>query len=244
MPSNSSLSKKSVDNLSPSSSLPQEPTNLDESKLDEMIDACEQTKNYSPIIRALGLVFSSKDYVIKSFQRQPKSSIDVILDRVQPSAIKTMKKEDLRTLEDDEKEEDSMVDEEQERLSDPAYTPVDIESLRRGMKRLYNKNPQIYEPLDSALQSLATMVQLDMRIMKEKEQVEEMLTVFVILFELFQIGTGQLEQSIIRTLPSLAILPVWAQVRLAHIWSVHCKAGLRSNSPHPSANHHTSGHRQ
>jgi ubiquitin-protein ligase E3 A len=229
MPSNSSLSKKSIDNLSPSSSLPQEPTNLNESKLNDMIDACEQTKNFSPIIRALGLVFSSKDYVIKSFQRQAKSSIDVILDRVQqPSAIKTMKKEDLRTLEDDEKEQDSMVDEEQERLSDPAYTPVDLDSLRRGMKRLYDKNPQIYEPLDNALQSLATMVQLDMRIMKEKEQVEEMLTVFVILFELFQIGTGQLEQSIIRTLPSLATLPVWAQVRLAHIWSRHCKDGLRA----------------
>lgn len=143
MPSNSSLSKKSVDNLSPSSSLPQEPTHLDESKLNEMIDACEVTKNFSPIIRALGLVFSSKDYVIKSFQRQAKSSIDVILDRVQPSAIKTMKKEDLRTLEDDEKEEDSMVDEEQERLSDPAYTSVDLESLRRVMKRLYQKNPQV-----------------------------------------------------------------------------------------------------
>ena len=196
--------------------------------LNEMIDSCEATKNYSPIIRALGLVFSSKDYVIKSFQRQAKSSIDVILDRVQqPSAIKTMKKEDLRTLEDDEKEEDSMVDEEQERMNDPAYTPVDLESLRRGMKRLYDKNPIVYESLDNALQSLATMVQLDMRVMKEKDQIEEVLTVFVILFELFQIGTGQLEQSIIRTLPSLADLPIWAQARLANIWSVHCKEGLR-----------------
>lgn len=229
MPSNSSLSKKSVDNLSPSSSLPQEPTYLDEAKLNDMIDACEETKNYSPIIRALGLVFSSKDSVIRSFQRQAKSSIDVILDRVQqPSAIKTMKKEDLRTLEDDEKEQDSMVDEEQEKLNDPAYTPVDLESLRRCMKRLYDKKPQIYEPLDNALQSLATMVQLDLRIMKDKEQIEEVLTVFVILFELFQIGSGPLEQSIVRTLPSLANLPIWAQARLAHVWSTHCKDGLRS----------------
>ena len=227
MPSISSLSKKSIDNLSSSSSLPQEPTHLDESKLNEMIETCEQTKNFSPIIRALGLVFSSKDYVIKSFQRQAKSSIDIILDRVQPSAIKSMKKEDLRTLEDDEKEEDSMVDKEQERLSDPAYTPVDLDSLRRSMKRLYQKNPQVYEPLDNALVSLATMVQLDMRIMKAKEQTEEMLTVFVILFELFQIGSGQLEQSILRILPSVANLPVCAQVRLVHIWSVHCKEGLQ-----------------
>lgn len=229
MPSNSSLNKKSIDNLSPSSSLPQEPTHLDEAKLDAMLDSCELSKNYSPLIRALGLVFSSKEYVIKSFQRQAKSSVEKLLDRVkQPSAIKTMKKEDLRTLEDDEKEKDSMVDEEQEKLNDPAYTPVDLESLRRSMKRLYEKNSQIFETLDNALQSLATMVQLDMRIMKDREQVEEMLTVFVILFELFQIGSGQLEQSIIRTLPSLANLSIWAQARLAHIWSVHCKEGLRA----------------
>lgn len=194
-----------------------------------MIDACEATKNYSPLIRTLGLVFSNKEYVIKSFQRQVKSSIDMILDRVQqPSAITSMKKEDLRTLEDDEKEEDSMVDEEQEKLKDPAYSPIDLVSLRRGMKRLYEKRPQIFEPLDNALQSLATMVQIDMRIMKDKEHVEEMLTVFVILFELFQIGSGQLEQSIIRTLTALANMPTWAQARLAHIWSVHCKDGLQS----------------
>lgn len=225
----SSPSKKSTDNLSPSSSLPQEPTHLNESILNDLIDSCDETQNYSPIIRALGLVFSSKDYVIKSFQRQAKSSIDVILDRVQqPSAIASMKKEDLRTLEDDEKEEDSMADEDDEKLNDPAFTPVDLETLRRSMKRLYEKKPQIYEPLDSALQSLATMVQLDMRILKEKEQIEEVLTVFVILFELFQIGPGPLEQSIIRTLPSLANLPNWAQARLARIWSYHCKDGLRS----------------
>lgn len=228
MPSNSSLSTKSFDNLSPSTSLPQEPTFIDEHNLNEMIDACEQTKNNSPLIRAIGLVFSSKDYVIKSFQRQAKSSIDKILDRVQqPSEIKILKKEDLRTLEDDEKEEDSMADKEEEKLSDPAYTPVDLESLRRGMKRLYEKNAQIFEKLDNALQTLATMVQIDSRIMKDKEQVEEMLTIFVILFELFQIGTGPLEQSIIRTLPTIANLPSWAQARLAHIWSVHCKDGLR-----------------
>lgn len=229
MPSNSSLSKKSTDNLSPSSSLNQEPTCLDETKLNEMIESCEQSKNFSPIIRALGLVFSSKELVIKSFQRQAKSSIDVILDRVQqPSAITSMKKEDLRTLEDDEKEKDSMIDEEQEKLNDPAYTPVDLISLRRCMKRLHDRNPQIYEPLDNALQSLATMVQLDLRIRKDKEHVEEILQAFVILFELFVIGSGPLEQSIVRTLPAVASLPIWAQARLAHIWSAHCKDGLRS----------------
>lgn len=229
MPSNSSLSRKSTDNLSPSASLPQESTFLDETKLNEMIDACEQSNNYSPLIRALGLVFSSMEFVVKSFQRQARSSIDMILDRVQqPSEIKSMKKEDLRTLEDDEKEVDSLADEEEEKLNDPAHTPVDLDSLRRSMKRLHEKKPQIFEPLDNALQSLASMVQLDLRIMKEKEQIEEVLTVFVILFELFQIGTGPLEQSIIRTLPSVASLPIWAQARLAHIWSTHCKDGLRS----------------
>lgn len=227
MPSNSSLN--SLDNLSPSSSLPQEQTYINETKLNEMLDECDQTKTFAPIIRTLGLVFSSKEYVIKSFQRQAKSSVDVILDRVQqPSAIKTMKKEELRTLEGDEKDEDSMADENEAKSNDPSYTPVDLQSLRRSMIKLYDKNSQVFEVLDNALQSLATMIQLDMRVMKQKEQMEEILTVIVILFELFQIGSGPLEQSIIRTLPSVAELPMWAQVRLANIWSSHCKDGLRS----------------
>lgn len=228
---NESKKSSSSDNLSPSASSPttsSEECYLDESKLNEMIEYCEEIKNYAPIIRTLGKVFSSKDFVLQSFQRKAKSSVDVILDRVQqPSDIKTMKKEDLRHLEGDEKDQDSMDSEESD-TKEPSYTAVDIESVRRSFNRLYEKNPQSFEALDNAIQSLATLMVLDMRLMREKEQFEETIYCVVMLFEIFQIGSNVLEQSCIRTLAAIATLPTWAQAKLAHIWSVNCRDGFRS----------------
>lgn len=214
------------DNPKPTSPVPQF---LDEATLDEMIESCEETKNYVPIIRAIGKVFSEKECVTKSFQQQAKSSIDVILDRVkQPTAITTMNKEEIRTLEDDEKELDSMDDGE-EKEKEPSYTPVDLPSLRRSLKKLYEKNPQVFEAFDNAIQSLATIIQVDSRSnLRDKEQFEEVLCCLVILYEIFQTGSNLLEQSIIRTLAATAALPIWVQARLARIWSVHNKDGLKT----------------
>jgi ubiquitin-protein ligase E3 A len=202
---------------------------LDESKLNDMIELCEETKNYAPIIRALGLVFSNREPLAKSFQRKAKSSIEVILDRVpQPSAIKTMKKEELRTLEDDEKDHDSMEMEEDKEIRDPTYTSVDLESLRRIFTKLHEKNSAVFEALDNAIQSLATQMQLDIRFMREKDEFEDVLCCIVILFEIFQIGFNLLEQSITRMVATTSSLPVWIQARLVHIWSAHCKDGLQT----------------
>ena len=204
------------------------PTFLDETSLNEMIETCEEIGNYAPIIRAIGQVFSSKESVVRSFQSQAKSKIDVILDQVeQPTAIITMKKEEIRTLEDDEKEQDSM-DDGREREKEPSYTPVDVISLRRSLERLYKKNSKIFEAFDNAIQSLATLIQIDMRLMRENEQFEEILCCLVILYEIFQTGSSLLDQSIIRTLVATVSLPIWAQARLARIWSVHNKDGLQT----------------
>lgn len=202
---------------------------LDETKLNEMIELCEETSNNAFLIRTIGQIFSSKESVVKSFQLKAKSSIDVILDRVQqPNAITSMKKEEIRTLEDDEKDQDSMDNGDEEATKDPSYITFDLPSLRRSMKRLNEKNSIFFEILNNALESLATLIQLDLRLMREKEQFEEVLWCIVILYEIIQIDSNSLEQSIIRTLTATVALPVWAQARLARIWSVHCKDGLRS----------------
>ncbi|CRK96978.1 CLUMA_CG010297, isoform A [Clunio marinus] len=233
--SNSSTSKNEpamssdnsgTSNNSPTSSSSKEILFVDETKLNELMDLCEQTKDFAPIIRCLGSILYSKESVVKSFQRKTKSSIDVIFDRVKPSSINTMKKEDIRTLEDDEKEEDSMATEEETKLNDPTYTPVDVESIRRCMTRLFQLNPNVFESLDSPIQGLSSMLHLDMHLLKSDEEFEDILTVIVILFEIFNITNGQLEQSIVRILPVIANLPVQAQARLAQIWSSHCKNDL------------------
>lgn len=186
-----------------------------------MLDQCTNGTGYGPIIRSLGLIFSNRKYLVNSFQMKPKSSVDVILDRVQqPSAIKTMKKEDLRTLEDDEKDQDSMDCEENKGVKVPAYSTIDFESLRRIFRKLYEKDSSIYEALDNAIQSLAIVTQIDMRVMQEHdEQFDEILCCIVVIFEIFQIGSNVLEKSIARILTTIAELPVWAQAKLATIWS-------------------------
>ena len=198
---------------------------LDEEKLLEIMDCCEKSKNNSLLIRTLGIIFSNADYVSNSFQKRPKSSVDEMLDRVPSPTDSKWTKEDLRTLEG-EKDEDSMESKEDEKVIDLAYSTVDFISLRRSMKNLYETNVNTFEILDNVICNLITSLCVDLRINNHKGHIEEFITVFLILFEIFQIGPVQLENSIINILPAVSYLPVWAQERLAHIWSVHCKTGL------------------
>lgn len=202
---------------------------LDEEKLLEMMDSCEKSepKNYSPLIRKLGIIFSNSDYVSQSFQKRPKSSVDEMLDRVPSPTDLKWTKEDLRTLEG-EKDEDSMESKEDEKTTDPAYTTVDFISLRRSMKHLYDTNIKAFEILDNVICNLITSLCVDLRIISHKGHIEDFVTVFLIIFELFQIGPAPLENSITKILPAVCYLPIWAQGRLAHIWSVHCKTGLNA----------------
>lgn len=202
---------------------------LDEEKLLKIMDTCEKSdpKNYSPLIRTLGIIFSNADYVSQSFQKRPKSSVDEMLDRVPSPTDLKWTKEDLRTLEG-EKDEDSMESKEDEKIIDPAYTNVDFISLRRSMKHLYETNIKAFEILDNVICNLITSLCVDLRIISHKGHIEDFITVFLIIFELFQIGPAPLENSITNIMPAVCYLPMWAQGRLAHIWSVHCKTGLNA----------------
>lgn len=202
---------------------------LDEAALLEMLDTCEREGSYSLIIRTLGLIFSSQESIAKSFQKVPKTSIDEILDKV-PQDPKDMKKEDIRSLEGDlDKDEDCSDLRDQEEIEDPTKTTIDFPGLRRSMKKLYEKNSEVFGTLNNALESLATTLLVDLRISKNKEHLEETITVFIILFEIFQIGSAVLlETSVPRICSAMNLLPVWAQARMARIWGEHCKEGLQN----------------
>lgn len=82
---------------------------IDEQLLNQLIDHCKKNNTFVPLIRSLGKYFSSREYLVKSFQKkqnkprtvegyQPKSEII--------SSLKTLNKEDFRALNEDEKEKD------------------------------------------------------------------------------------------------------------------------------------------
>lgn len=159
---------------------------LDEEKIDQLLDECKTSDSHAPLIRIIGQCFSSRDSVVRSFQKRPSASIDALLEKA-PKDLKNLKKEDFRTLEGDlDKDEDSSADIEQKR--EPHHTTVDLVSLRRTMYKLYNSNVRVFESLNNALHSLAINLSLDSRFKTQKDEIEEIITAFVIVFEIVWIG--------------------------------------------------------
>lgn len=104
-----------------------------------------------------------------------------------------------------------------------------LSGLRKSIRRLYEKNSDVFgTSINNALQSLSITLAVDMRINSQKDRTEEIITVFVILFEVFAIGAPVLlEQTIPQICTVMNLLNVDAQARIVHIWSKHCKDILK-----------------
>lgn len=201
------------------------PTYLDEQQLYSIIEVCQKETSYSFLIRTLGEVFSSRELIAQSFQKSSKSSLDAMLEKA-PSDLKNLKKEDLRALENDpDKDEDCLASKEEP--PQPHFTSVDLPSLKRAVKKLFEIS-LIFDPLNTALQNLGTSLSCEIRLLTKKETIEEIITVFVIVFELIHNGASEfLEVALPSICSACAHLPIWAQSRLASIWAEHCKEDLR-----------------
>lgn len=201
---------------------------LDEAKLQELIAACKRDNTDTPLIRTLGAIFSSYQSIALSFQKRPCSSIDAMLEKA-PGDLKNLKKEDLRTLEGDlDKDEDSSAEKVPE-TKENHHTTVDLASLRRSMKALYEAKSSVFGPINNALQALGESLSVELRVhLTKKEDIEQVISVFVIVFEVLQIGTAEfLEVSLPRICAAVCHLPTWAQARMVHIWAMHCKEGIQ-----------------
>lgn len=209
---------------------------LDEPSLNRLIDHCKKTNTFAPLIRNLGRYFSSRDLLVQSFQKRPTTHIDELLQKA-PKNLKKLKKEDFRTLEGDpDKDVDSsctdtlaaMTNRKRNERDVPRhYTSVDLPSLRRAMNALLETKSSAFDSLNNAMQSLAMGISVDLRMQTQRDKIEEIITVFVIIFEIIIIGKSDFVDV---ALPSIcqaaAYLPVWAQARLAAIWAEHCNDGL------------------
>lgn len=206
---------------------------LDESSLNKLIDHCKKTESFAPLIRNLGQIFSSRESLAKSFQRQPSTHIDEML-RKAPANLKVLKKEDFRTLEGDlDKDDDSSGANDSCYSGDNGlvargHTTVDLVSLRRAITYLLDTTSTVFDALNNAIQSLAIALSVDLRIIVRRDQIEEIITVFVIVFEVIMVSKIDFVEV---ALPSIcqaaAHLPVWAQARIVWIWAHHCRGGMR-----------------
>lgn len=101
--------------------------------------------------------------------------------------------------------------------------------MRRSVRRLYETNADVFgTSINNALQSLSITLAVDMRINTQKDRTEDIITIFVILFEVFAIGAPVLlEQTIPQICTVMNHLNVDAQSRIVNIWSTHCKDILK-----------------
>uniref|UniRef100_A0A182PJE2 HECT domain-containing protein n=1 Tax=Anopheles epiroticus TaxID=199890 RepID=A0A182PJE2_9DIPT len=201
---------------------------LDEGMLKELTDRCIQEENDAPLIRTLGAVFSSYRGLAGSFQICPAAnSIEKMLAMAPAGDLRNMKKEDLRSLEGDlDKDEDSQAPLETT-PEVPAHTTVDIESLRRSLKTLHTTRPAVFSTINTALELLGASITRDLRIgLTTNDEIEPLVTAFVIAFETLLVGSDCLEDSFPRICAAVVAMPIWAQCRLVHIWAEHCKESI------------------
>lgn len=215
---------------------------MDEQVLNQLIDYCKKNNTFAPLIRNLGRYFSSREYLVKSFQKRhtPASQhISKLIPKATARNLKNLNKEEFRALEGDldkDKDESGVTSEDDDDLASgnskndlPRYhTSVDLKSLRRSMTHLLETKASAFDSLNNALQSLALNISVDLRMITQREKIEEIITVFVIIFEIIIIGKSDFVDVALPTICKAAsYLPIWAQARLASIWSYHCKDGLR-----------------
>lgn len=134
---------------------------LNEEKLVDIIKLCEEEGSYRHLIRALGEVYSNPESLAQSFLRtQPESPIEVMLEKAGEKDLKTLKKEDVRTLEGDlDKDEDCHELELEKEKGENSYsrkmlkrtdsvdTSIDVASLKRAYAQLFKLPTKKFEGL-------------------------------------------------------------------------------------------------
>ncbi|XP_057670032.1 ubiquitin-protein ligase E3A isoform X1 [Diorhabda carinulata] len=201
------------------------PTYLTEQALYDIIDECEANNSYSPLIRTVGEIFSSIENLSKSFPQEP-STPTRSSSNLENADIKSLKKEDVRSLEGEkDKDEDSSAESNKNSLP-----PVDIPAVRRAYTALFKLNSSIFEnALVNALVTLAGNLQMELPMRKESGSHDDIVNVLVIVFEIPALGSGDLLETALPAICRAAQrLPVEVQASLAIQWSGVARRSIRS----------------
>lgn len=221
---------------------------LNEEKLVDIIKLCEEEGSYRHLIRALGEVYSNPESLAQSFLRtQPESPIEVMLEKAGEKDLKTLKKEDVRTLEGDlDKDEDCHeLELEKEKgensysrkmlkRSDSVDTSIDVASLKRAYAQLFKLPTKIFEgALVNAIVTLTGNLEIQLKLLgssnKKKTEDEDLINIFIIIIEIPILGSSEfIDVALPHICKVAAHLSIPCQAKLAKIWAKHCKGRLKS----------------
>lgn len=193
---------------------------LDEEKLETILKGCQETQDWSQLIKCIGSVFSSPDSLINSFNHKPEKSREVTAR--DDSDVEMVSKDDSESGERiHEKSKESTKFGHTQPLDAPTDVNVDLSSVHRCFGRLMEIPDHPFQnALINALRTLAKMIEIDFRYTKHLEKQPLYLNIFVIVMEIPLLHSPEfIESAYPEFCKALGQMPLSGQVGLVKYWS-------------------------
>uniref|UniRef100_A0A6Q2Y1E2 Ubiquitin-protein ligase E3A n=1 Tax=Esox lucius TaxID=8010 RepID=A0A6Q2Y1E2_ESOLU len=209
---------------------------LTEDKVYEILSICEGKRDYSPLIRVIGRIFSSADGLVQSFRKDQGQHKPHTKEQRKAHQGKDEDKDE------DEKERSTAMDQESEeseasassrgaaaaesRLG-PVEVSVDVEAVRRVYARLLS-NETIEAAFLNALVYLTPHVELDLTYLDVYDTNPDYLNIFVIVMENSNLHSPEyLEMAMPLFCKCMSKLPLPALAKLTRLWSQYSIEQIR-----------------
>uniref|UniRef100_A0A674ANX9 Ubiquitin-protein ligase E3A n=1 Tax=Salmo trutta TaxID=8032 RepID=A0A674ANX9_SALTR len=206
---------------------------LTEEKVYEILSICEGKKDYSPLIRVIGRIFSSADALVQSFRKDKEQHPNTKEQR------KTHQAKDEDKDEDDKERTTAMEQESEASASmegatgstenrlGPVEVSVDIEAVRRVYDRLLS-NEKIESAFLNALVYLTPNVELDLTYLDVYNTNPDYLNIFIIVMENSSLHSPEyLEMAMPLFCKCMSKLPLPALAKLTRLWSQYSVEHIR-----------------
>ncbi|XP_071011083.1 ubiquitin-protein ligase E3A-like isoform X2 [Oncorhynchus clarkii lewisi] len=206
---------------------------LTEEKVYEILSICEGKKDYSPLIRVIGRIFSSADGLVQSFRKDKEQHPNTKEQR------KTHQAKDEDKDEDDKERTTAMEQESEASASvegatgatenrlGPVEVSVDIEAVRRVYDRLLS-NEKMESAFLNALVYLTPNVELDLTYLDVYDTNPDYLNIFIIVMENSSLHSPEyLEMAMPLFCKCMSKLPLPALAKLTRLWSQYSVEHIR-----------------
>ncbi|XP_055797092.1 ubiquitin-protein ligase E3A-like [Salvelinus fontinalis] len=224
---------KMTDNLFPPREDFRDVHYLTEEKVYEILSICEGKKDYSPLIRVIGRIFSSADGLVRSFRKDKEQHPDTKEQR------KTHQAKDEDKDEDDKERTTAMEQESEASASmegatgstenrlGPVEVSLDVEAVRRVYDRLLS-NETMESAFLNALVYLTPNVELDLTYLDVYDTNPDYLNIFVIVMENSSLHSPEyLEMAMPLFCKCMSKLPLPALAKLTRLWSRYSVEHIR-----------------
>uniref|UniRef100_A0A8C8IU34 Ubiquitin-protein ligase E3A n=1 Tax=Oncorhynchus tshawytscha TaxID=74940 RepID=A0A8C8IU34_ONCTS len=220
---------------------------LTEEKVYEILSICEGKKDYSPLIRVIGRIFSSADGLVQSFRKDEEQHPNTKEQHPNTKEQHPNTKEQRKThqakdedKDEDDKERTTAMEQESEASASmegatgstenrlgPVEVSVDIEAVRRVYDRLLS-NEKMESAFLNALVYLTPNVELDLTYLDVYDTNPDYLNIFIIVMENSSLHSPEyLEMAMPLFCKCMSKLPLPALAKLTRLWSQYSVEHIR-----------------